>query len=295
MPPDYLTENTASPAMLEAINPLLTSSNDKITKLTPISGGSICQAFRAETKTGQVLFVKILEGADKHFFVREAEGLKALFQSNSIKTPSVLAVAPTVLVMNHIEEATPSKKFWRRAGEQLAQLHKPSKTYFGFDYDNFCGRTTQPNPATDNGFDFFSQSRLLHQVALADKKNLLTLADKQKIDRLCHKLPNFLPDEPPSLLHGDLWSGNLICDLESQPWLIDPAVYYGWREIDIAMTTLFGGFQSDFYEAYQYHHPLEPGWQERMDIYNLYPLLNHLNLFGPHYLEPIRSTLNRFV
>lgn len=292
---DSITENTASPAVLEAINPLLTSTNDKITKLTPVSGGSICQAFKIQTEAKQAFFVKTLAEADKQFFVREAEGLSALSQANSINTPSVLAVAPTVLIMNYVETATPNKKFWRRMGEQLAQLHKPSKDYFGFEHDNFCGRTPQPNPTTDNGFDFFSQSRLLYQATLANKHGLLTSVDQQKIDQLCHKLPDLLPDESSSLLHGDLWSGNLICDQDHQPWLIDPAVYYGWREIDIAMTSLFGGFESGFYEAYQHHYPLEPGWRERLDIYNLYPRLNHLNLFGPHYLAPIRSTLNRFV
>ena len=295
MPSDSITENTASLAVLEAINPLLNNCGDKIAQLLPISGGSICQAVKVETRAGQNFFVKTLAEADKDFFIREAEGLNVLSQADTIQIPAVLASTTRALVMDYVATKVPDKAFWKRTGEQLAQLHKPSHAVYGFEHDNFCGRTPQPNPVNENGFEFFSQSRLLYQATLAEKQGLLAPADKQKINRLCYKLPDLLPDEPPSLLHGDLWSGNLICDLDGQPWLIDPAVYYAWREIDIAMTTLFGGFQPGFYQAYQYHYPLEPGWQERMEIYNLYPLLNHLNLFGAHYLEPIRSTLNRFV
>jgi len=292
---DSITENTASQAVLEAINPLLTSSDDKITQCTRMSGGSICQAFKVETGLGQTFFVKTLGNASENFFIREAEGLHTLSQSNQVKTPPVLVANTAVLIMTYVETSTPNKTFWKRAGEQLANLHKSPQSYFGFEHDNFCGSTPQPNSITDNAFDFFRQSRLLHQVSLTNSQRLLSPADRRKIDQLCYKLVDLIPDEAPSLLHGDLWSGNLICDHDDQPWFIDPATYYSWREIDIAMTTLFGGFGPGFYEAYHYHYPLEPGWKERMEIYNLYPLLNHLNLFGSQYLAPIRSTLNRFV
>ena len=166
--------------------------------------------------------------------------------------------------------------------------------YFGLDHSNYMGALRQDNTPSDRFVDFFIHRRLQPQVGLAVKEGLLDHSAVAHFERLYTRLPDIFPVEPPSLLHGDLWSGNFLADESGEPVLIDPAVYYGHRSIDLAMTTLFGGFARPFYESYAYHYPFPPNFQEQWDICNLYPLLVHLNLFGQSYLGKILHTIRRF-
>ncbi|MEE8057042.1 MAG: fructosamine kinase family protein [Pseudomonadales bacterium] len=266
----------------------------------PVSGGCICQSFllttvTGPTKTKQAFFLKTHRQPPANFFYREAAGLEALTHSTRLRIPKVIAAANDYLLLEYIEEGYPSAQYWQTLAQGMAELHRQTQPYFGFTVDNFCGETPQPNPATSNGYQFFADQRLHFQTERAISNGLLTKEDQQAIDRLINKLPSLIPEQAPSLIHGDLWSGNIYCDAIGQPVLIDPSCHFGWREADIAMTRLFGHLPDTFYSTYQELLPMEEGWQQRMSIYNLYHLLNHLNLFGNRYLNQVRQVIRTFV
>lgn len=183
----------------------------------------------------------------------------------------------------------------RYSAQQLAALHKTHAPFNGLDHDNFIGSLPQPNHQNNSWPHFFEDMRLRPLLKQAIDQGLAPIEWAAQFDKLFAKLSSLLPNDKPSLLHGDLWSGNVISNLLGAPCLIDPAVYYGHREMDIAMTRLFGEFDAAFYHAYQETYPMLPGFEERMNIYNLYPLLAHLHLFGTTYVTPIQSTLNSFL
>ena len=227
-------------------------------------------------------------------FRAEAAGLEALRRSNTVRVPAVLEVSEEHLLTEFIRPGTATSRSWRQLGEELARLHSQAMPEFGFDADNFCGATPQPNPRMEDGYRFFAEARLLYQGRLARDAGLLELAQLERLEQLCLRLPELLPEQAPALLHGDLWRGNLLFDPAGDPWLIDPAVYWGWPETDLAMTALFGGFDDAFYTAYDQATSLPPGWRERLPLYNLYHLLNHLNLFGGTYHGAVVEILSRF-
>jgi fructosamine-3-kinase len=177
----------------------------------------------------------------------------------------------------------------------MAALHLVVKDRFGFQADNYIGRNPQRNSWNEDGFDFFRECRIMPQLIMAEGKLMLSSEDIKKIGKFLDNLPDLVPAQPSSLLHGDLWSGNLITDSRGRPAIIDPAVYYGWAEADLAMTDLFGSYPDEFYKTYQEIRPLDQGYKSRFPLYNLYHLLNHLNLFGRSYLPQIRGILARFV
>lgn len=261
---------------------------------TPISGGCISQAFVIESQLHGSVFIKTFDQAPSRFFECEAEGLHYLGEIGSISTPAVLGYGKSFIALEFIPSGVQKADFWVSLGYQLAHLHGITRQQFGLVNDNYCGSSLQKNAYTDDGFSFFAEQRLLHQADLALKSGKLPKSDFIKLEALCAKLAELIPAQPASLLHGDLWSGNIHINQVGEPVFIDPAIYFSWAEIDLAMTQLFGGFPTQFYEAYEEVRPLEPDWKERLALYNLYPLLNHLNLFGEAYLEQIRFTLNRF-
>lgn len=173
-------------------------------------------------------------------------------------------------------------------------MHQVSHENFGFDEDNFIGNLPQQNQPAKNWIHFFIENRLRPQVAFAAKKNYLQLKDLNLFEKLYQKIPGYFDDEKPSLLHGDLWSGNFIFNENDQPVLIDPAVYFGHRSMDLAMTKLFGGFETPFYEAYDYYFPLPKNHRHQWAICNLYPLLVHLNIFGDAYYQQVNSILKLY-
>jgi protein-ribulosamine 3-kinase len=266
--------------------------------LTPVGGGSINHTYRI-TAGKETFFCKINElAAFPNLFETERQSLELLAQQRVIRIPQVVASGNNgehqVLILEWIEQGLQTDTFWTRFGEQLAALHHIRGKQFGGTTDNYMGSLPQSNQPTDNWTDFFIQQRLQPQVKLAVNRQLLEPAHVQQFERLYQQLGNLFAPEPAVLLHGDLWSGNFLCDASENPVLIDPAVYYGHRSIDMAMTTLFGGFDSLFYERYNFHYPLPVNYRQQWEICNLYPLLIHLNLFGKSYLADIVHTIRRY-
>lgn len=273
---------------------LLQQGHDAPFTGSSVSGGSICDSRLAETADGHRYFIKSKANAPAGLFPSEAEGLKAIAATRSIVTPKVYHYAESFLVLEFLPSRSPSGAYWTDFGRQLAAMHRHTFPQFGFSMDNFCGSTPQPNPPTSDGYRFFAEQRLLHQTRLATANRLLDARDAAAVENLCSRLTDLIPEQPASLLHGDLWSGNAHIGEDGEPVLIDPACYWGWAEAEIAMTRLFGGFPDAFYRSYLEVNPLQPGWQERLDLYNLYHLLNHLNLFGSSYYAQVISALKRY-
>lgn len=270
-----------------------------VRNITDVGGGSINFTFRVDADD-QTYFVKVNTSSEfPGMFTLEKNGLDLLRKSNVISVPQVLFIYENekyqMLVLEWIESGRKSKNFFVDFGKSLALMHQVRNNNFGLDHDNYIGSLKQINSFKADATEFFIQNRIQVQAELAIKNRLLNAVDISNLEQLYDKLKNIIPDEPPSLLHGDLWSGNFICDRKSDAWLIDPAVYYGPREAEIAMTNFFGGFDPDFYSSYNEVYPLPPGWQERLPLWNLYPLLVHLNLFGSGYLIQVRNVLKKFL
>ena len=196
-----------------------------------------------------------------------------------------------------LEWVTPGERtdaFWKRFGESLAALHTLSSDEFGWHENNYMGSVPQSNHPHKTWTEFFTQERVAPMIRRCFEQRLLSKPHLKQFQNLEWRLNEIFEEEGPSLLHGDLWSGNFICNGQSQPVLIDPAVYYGHRSTDLAMTTLFGGFRQPFYEAYNHCFPLPYNYKEQWAVCNLYPLLIHLYLFGSGYLSQIEETLKRF-
>lgn len=256
-------------------------------KPSPVGGGDISAAWRLRAEHRDV-FLKTGRVASLEMFTAEADGLAELAKAKAVRVPEVLAVGHTVdtafLALEWLPFGRPDVNIERLFGERLAALHRITATRFGWHRDNTIGLTLQHNAWSTDWVAFFQEHRLGYQLRLAAKQGFD--GDLQKQGRhLLKRLPSFFDDyEPiPSLLHGDLWGGNWSSS-GGQPVIFDPAVYYGDRETDLAMTRLFGGFGGAFYEAYESAWPLAPGNRERQQLYQLYHVLNHLNLFGSAYL-----------
>ena len=261
------------------------------------SGGSINKAYKLKTNSG-IFFVKQNSASRFHeMFAKEVLGLKLLQEKSRFIIPEVIGEFQlddvSFLVLEHLNQNIPNQKFWFDFGKKLAHLHKQSNSKFGLSFDNYIGSISQTNHHFLSWTEFFENQRLSPLVKLAFDKNLLSKEDLKAFKLLYLKLEEIFPTEKPSLVHGDLWSGNFLCN-NNKPVLIDPAVYYGNREMDLAMTRLFGGFDDDFYHAYQNEFPLEKGWVKRIDICNLCPNLVHLILFGRSYYSSIKNVLNAF-
>ncbi|WP_165857034.1 fructosamine kinase family protein [Marinobacter sp. JSM 1782161] len=261
--------------------------------LQGLGGGCINDAFRVPLVDDTTVFLKRHRSPPTGFFEAEAAGLAAMLASDSVRVPRVLAVAEEGLLLEWLS-GSPGPGFAEELGAQLAGMHRTTDTAFGFSCDNFCGLTPQPNPRMADGHAFFGEARLLHQGRLARDQGLLGSADMTSLERIAARLPEWIPVQPASLIHGDLWGGNVHAGPDGEPVLIDPAAHYGWAEADLAMTTLFGRQPTAFYEAYAAHSELAPDWEERIPLYNLYHLLNHLNLFGGGYAGSVRAVLKRF-
>lgn len=263
-----------------------------------ISGGCINDAKKLRTTAGD-FFVKV-NSAVRYpaMFKAEAKGLELLKSANEIYVPEVIGIGEyggqQFLVTEFVESAVIAPNFWSDFGTSLARLHKHSNSVFGLDEDNYIGSLPQSNKKFNNWADFFIESRLAPQLKLARDKGLVGDKLTTHFESLYKRLDEIFPKEPPALLHGDLWSGNFMVSGEGRACIIDPAVYYGHREMDIAMTRLFGGFGAELYTAYNQEYPMEKGWEARLDICNLYPLLVHVNLFGGGYVSQVSSIVGQF-
>ncbi len=265
----------------------------------PVSGGDINQVYRLQSN-GPSYLLKV----NKHYaypalFKQEALGLQAIANTHTIAVPDIIlqdeAGDESFLLMEWIENRRPTATASVELGRALAAMHRHTASYFGFDADNYMGSLTQSNHKHQSWNDFFIAERLQPMVKMATDTGLLNGADIKKLDLLYQNLSSLFQEEPPALIHGDLWSGNYLIGIDEKPYLIDPAVSYSHREADIAMTTLFGGFGREFYTAYNEAFPLAPGWQQRLDLWNLYPLLVHLNLFGTSYLGQVKDSIGQFM
>ncbi len=231
-------------------------------------------------------------------FLAETTGLEAIAKTNTIKTPKVFNYGTydgfSFLLMEYIESKSPSNNDFELLGNQLALLHKITRNEFGFEKDNFIGSLPQSNQKHMSWTNFYLEERIIPQIQLALSNNLLSskeVPSRLNIKNVCKE---FFSDISPSLLHGDLWSGNFLIATDGTPYLIDPAVYYGHHEIDIAMSKLFGGFGMSFYKAYQEHFKFDSLTDSRIDLYQLYYLLVHLNLFGSSYVGSVNKILSKY-
>jgi fructosamine-3-kinase len=274
---------------------LLDKGFGEILTTAGVAGGCISDGKRIVTQSGNTFFLKTNPNSPPDMFLRESEGLLALSVTDGPKVPVPYLTGADFLLLEDLQPAPRAQDYWPNFGRRLAGLHNQLGSSFGFSADNFIGSTPQPNPWTEDGFLFFSQHRLLFQARLARGRGLLSRTGEKKVETLSARLRDFVPDQQPALIHGDLWSGNALSDQLGNPALIDPAAHYGWAEAELAMTELFGGFPAVFYAAYEAVRPLTPGYRERFPIYNLYHLLNHLNLFGGGYLGRVLGILDRFV
>ncbi|EAY25730.1 fructosamine kinase family protein [Microscilla marina] len=270
------------------------SKSLKVNNYQTLSGGSINQAVALHTVEGS-FFLKYNAQTPADMFAKEAQGLELLRKTEAIALPKVLGIGQDFLLLELIDARQRIPDFWADFGRSLAALHRHSAPQFGLNHDNYIGKLPQPNTLTKNGVEFFIEHRLRQQTKLAYDTRQIDQALCSQLDRLYDKLPKLLPHEAPALLHGDLWSGNVMNNAEGVVTLIDPAVYYGLREAELAFTEMFGRFDSSFYEAYHQTFPLEPGYSQRVDLYNLYPTLVHVNLFGQGYVGAVKLVVRRFV
>ncbi len=269
-----------------------------------ISGGSIHQAWHVISDAEQHYFIKTNKHHKQHTLEAEALGLEALNQAISPrKTPRIPAVylwgnnhKYSWLILEYIVFGQSSNNSQAALGESLAWLHQQTSKQFGFAADNVIGESLQTNTWTTDWTEFWAEQRLGTQFKLAKQHGFYS-SIQNEAEQLLHLLPQLLQDHQPipSLLHGDLWGGNVACDSDGNPVIFDPAVYYGDRECDIAMTSLFGGFSDEFYAAYNHVYPLDDGYAKRKNLYNLYHILNHANLFGGGYIMQSRSMIQHLI
>jgi protein-ribulosamine 3-kinase len=267
-------------------------------RVNPVSGGSINQCCRLDTSAGE-FFLKANDAFRyPGMFDKEAGGLETLRKNSDFIIPEVILTGETdgmaFLALEYISPGRPDEKFWIDAGKKLAAMHKKSNDYFGFHEDNYIGSLPQSNTRHSSWADFFIEERLEKQLALAMSNKRLDESAAGQFKRLYLKIETLIPLSSPSLLHGDLWSGNFLTGSGPNPCLVDPAVYYGNREFDIAMSKLFGGFDEAFYRSYAEEFPADDGIDKRTDLHNLYPLMVHVNLFGGSYVGQVKSILKKY-
>lgn len=285
--------NSINNALLECGIPIDTTGRPQAT-----GGGDISAAWKIQTADGPV-FLKTGSESAFAMFEAEAEGLRELAGAKAIRVPRVLAVARhddgTLIAMEWLELGGASADTQRILGRQLAEMHRHTQDRFGWSRDNTIGLTPQHNDYADRWPDFFREQRLEYQLRLASENGFR--GELQSTGQaLLEILDRFFEDHSPdvSLLHGDLWGGNWS-SVNGQPVIFDPAVYYGDRETDLAMTRLFGGFSADFYRAYESSWPLSEGYEQRITLYQLYHVLNHLNLFGASYLGRAQAMIAKLL
>lgn len=264
---------------------------EEISTIAPITGGDINEAYSLTTKNGHY-FVKYNRARNaSDLFESEVKGLRLLSESGGANTPEVLELSSQHLLLNFIEPGQKEVKGWKNLAVQLAQIHRTTQEHFGLDHKNFIGSLPQNNQYHSTWSDFYREERLIPQIELAQKAGLSTTKMEAGFEQLFKRLPNLFPKEPPALTHGDFWSGNFILSEDQTAYFIDPSVSFVHREMDIAMSFTFGGFDQVFYETYQEIFPMETGWKERIPYYQLYYLMVHVNLFGGPYVQQVERIL----
>lgn len=266
----------------------------KINTASALSGGSINRVLLVDTSEGKRVLKLNSASSFPGMFQAEKEGLDELKTSGTVNVPEAFSVGETLgtayLMMEYIKEGPQKPHFWNRFAEDLAALHKTTSPAFGFPSQNYIGSLPQYNEERLSAAEFYIEQRLEPQLKMAREKGFSF--DNPEV--FFTNISRVIPQEPASLIHGDLWSGNYLVNEQGLPCLIDPAVSYGPREMDLAMMKLFGGFPERVFSEYQSFFPLEPGFEDRVPIWQLYYLLVHLNIFGSSYLPSVKKILTRF-
>ena len=267
---------------------------EKLKNFSIVAQGSWSSAWLLETKSNRKFFLKTNTGNLPQMFQTEKEGLQEIAKGypklHKLSTPQIHYVAEDMLLMDYIPSHPKTTTFFKKLGNRLAKMHRMTEKKFGFARDNYIGGSRQENGWESSWSDFFWRRRLGFQMNLLNKRYSPL---KNQLAGLESNIKDLLHESSPSLLHGDLWGGNIQSGPGDEPFLVDPAVYYGDREADLAMTRLFGGFPDEFYKAYAHEYPLKKGYEKREIIYNLYHLLNHLNLFGSSYQSQVKNSLDK--
>jgi fructosamine-3-kinase len=257
-----------------------------------LSGGDINEAYAVTLDDDRVCFVKTNRRAPPGMFPAEARGLAWLAEPRALRLPSVIAADDRWLILELVQPGSPAPSFDEDLGRGLAAIHRAGAPGFGLDHDNFIGRLPQSNRPAQSWSDFYREQRLEPQVRLASDAGLMPPSLRRAFTRLFTVLAERVgPAEPPARLHGDLWGGNVMCDDRGGPCLFDPAAYAGHREVDLAMMRLFGGFGPRTFAAYTESYPLADGHVGRVRLYQIYPLLVHVNLFGGGYVESLAAAV----
>lgn len=278
-------------------------NNISIISRKAVHGGDINSAHALELSDGTVVFMKSNTRERENLFISELNSLEAMRSTGTVRTPMVIAEGVdedfSFLLLEYIESGYGSRESFVMLGHSLAAMHAADTSQFvsggrfGFNSNNYLGSGVQINDPMDSWVDFFRKCRLA--PLFEQTASYFSTEERKRCDALLDRLDRYLTEpEKPSLLHGDLWAGNYMIDSEGNPWLIDPASYVGHAEADLAMTELFGGFNSIFYDAYREAAGIDPGYRERKDLYNLYHLLKHLKLFGSGYLPSAKSVIFRY-
>ena len=273
---------------------LAEQENLKLKNSKPLAGGDINEVHQLNCREGDFV-VKINDrSAYPKMFEREANGLEELRKANSFTIPEIISTGEidddAYLLMRYIDAASPSGDFEEQFAQKLAKMHRLSVDFFGFHEDNYIGKLPQYNNHKATASDFYIDQRLIPQIKMAKDLGYDLPAD----DVFFKNVEDAIPDEPSSLIHGDLWAGNYMTDENGDPVLIDPATCYAHREMDLAMMKLFGGYSSRIFEIYDNSYPLESQWQSRVKLYQLYYLLVHLNLFGAGYLGSVENIIKKY-
>ncbi len=270
----------------------------KVVDRQRVSGRDINRAYKLALSNGERVFLKCNRPDLLGIFTAEADGLNALRATGAIGVPEPLAVgadnSEAFLIMEYLESAPRRTDYWETFGREIAMLHRAKcGPRFGFSTDNHIGSTPQQNAPSGSWVSFFRDRRLLPQMKLA--WGLLDEHTRRNLTRVTDRLDSLLPEPAfPSLIHGDLWSGNALCGHDGKAWVLDPATYVAHFEADLAMTELFGGFPERFYRAYNEVNSIDRSYPNRRDLYNLYHLLNHLNLFGLPYLAEVKAIAEHY-
>lgn len=269
----------------------------KINNCVSVSGGDISNAYVLDTDSDRIFCKLNSSPVANAMFMAEMEGLQAIAKTKTIKTPAVFGVheleKEACLLMEYVPSKSPQTKDWELLGAQLAEMHQTGSNYFGWENSNFIGNLPQANQIDANWVTFYAKRRLIPQFEAAVARAYLGKDEVPGPEKIISVIASYCTAVKPSLLHGDLWSGNYLISENGVPYLIDPAVYFGHNEIDLAMSRLFGGFGSSFYAAYFEINPPQPGGTNRMVVYQLYYLLVHLNLFGKTYYSSVKEILHR--
>lgn len=270
-----------------------------IDSIVPIKGGDINDAFRLES-FDKKYFLKVNSANNfPHLFKKEARALEAIKKTKTFSVPKVVNVGEAgkdfqYLLLEWMETSTPTVVNWENLGKYLAKLHQNTSKQFGWSEDNYIAIVVQPNSLTDSWSEFYAKNRIMPMMKLLQNKQLINSKQIKSAENLCKQLNSIFPEEKPALLHGDFWNGNILANKKGEFSVIDPAIYYGHREMDLAIAKLFGGFDDVFFDAYHENNPLAPNFEERLPIAQLFPLLIHAYLFEGYYVKDVQTILKKF-